>query len=408
VTLLNRVHFEQFTQDERGVTAHARQIETGEDLCVTARYLIGCDGGHSAVRHQLGVRLTGDPVIHRTQSSYIRAPGLLGLMQTPPAWTNLSMNPRRSGTVFAIDGRETWLVHNYLRDNETDFDAVDRDWAIRAILGVGPDFPYEIIGKEDWYGRRLLAERFRDRRVFLCGDAAHIWVPNAGYGMNAGIADAANLAWLIAAHLEGWGTAAILDAYERERQPITEQVSYFAMSQSLEMAKQRRGVPADIEEETPAGEAARAAVGRAAYELNVQQYCAAGLNFGYYYDQSPLITYDGTPHPPYTMGTFTPSTVPGCRVPHVWLADGRSLYDALGAGYTLLRFAPKVGVDSVLRAAALRGVPMQVLDVCAEAAGVYETRLVLARPDQHVAWRGDTEPADALALIDRVRGAAAT
>ena len=152
------------------------------------------------------------------------------------------------------------------------------------------------------------------------------------------------------------GRTVILDAYERERQPITEQVSRFAMDHAHAMAKQRRGVPPEIEEEGPAGDAARAAVGRAAYDLNVQQYCAAGLNFGYYYDDSPIIAYDGAPHPPYSMGDFTPSTVPGCRTPHLWLGDGRSLYDALGPEYTLLRFDPTVAVDGLLAAAAARNV----------------------------------------------------
>ncbi len=406
VTILNRVRFDDLAQNEDGVIARAHNPDTGEDVHVAARYLVGCDGGRSDVRHRIGVHLTGDAVVQRTQSSYIRAPGLLDLLQTAPAWSNLSLNPRRSGNVFAIDGRETWLVHNYLRDDEPDFDAVDRNWAIRAILGVGPDFRYEILGKEDWYGRRLVADRFRDRRVFLCGDAAHIWVPYGGYGMNAGIADAADLAWLLAAHLKGWGADAILDAYERERLPITEQVSYFAMGHAIAIAKQRRDVPAAIEEEGPAGDAARAAVGAAAYDLNVQQYCAAGLNFGYYYDDSPIIAYDGAPHPPYTMGTFTPSTVPGCRVPHLWLDGGRSLYDALGPEYTLLRLDRAVAVEGLLAAAASRGVPLQLLDVAADgAAAVYDTRLVLARPDQHVAWRGDAQPADPLALVDRVRGA---
>ena len=406
VTIRTRTRFEGLAQDDAGVTACARDLDSGEELTVAARYLVGCDGGRSAVRRAIGARLVGDDVITRVQSSYIRAPGLLALLQNAPAWGILSLNPRRSGTVYAIDGRETWLVHNYLREDEADFDAVDRDWAIRAILGVGPDFPYAIISKEDWYGRRLVADRFRDRCIFLCGDAAHIWVPYAGYGMNAGLADAGDLGWLLGARLCGWGAERILDAYERERLPITEQVSHFAMNHAHAMARQRRAVPAKIEEEGSAGAAARAAVGWAAYELNVQQYCCAGLNFGYYYDRSPIIAYDGAPHPPYTMGAFTPSTVPGCRVPHVWLRDGRSFYDVLGRWYTLLRLDRAVEVDALLRAAADRDVPLALLDVEADgAAALYETKLVIARPDQHVAWRGDAPPADPLALIDHLRGA---
>ena len=406
LTLHNRVEFVDFTQDEEGVSAVARALDGGGTLSFKARYLIGCDGGKSEVRRKIGAKLVGDAVVQRVQSSYIRAPSLLGLQSGKRAWVNFSLNPRRSGSVYAIDGRETFLIHNYLREDEADFDSVDRDWAIRTILGVDADFRYKIITKEDWFGRRLVADSFRDRRVFLCGDSAHLWVPYAGYGMNAGLADAANLGWLMAAHLNGWGEAAILDAYVSERQPITEQVSHFAMNHAHAMAKQRGAVPAEIEDETPEGEAARAKLGRNAYDLNVQQYCCGGLNFGYYYDRSPIIAYDGEPHPAYSMAEFTPSTVPGCRTPHIWLKDGTSLYDAMGHDYTLLRFDPAVEVEPLLRAAASRRVPMRLLDIVSdEAPALYKQKLVLSRPDQHVAWRGDAVPADPLALIDRVRGA---
>ena len=138
---------------------------------------------------------------------------------------------------------------------------------------------------------------------------------------------------------------------------------------------------------------------------NVQQYAAAGLNFGYYYDDSPLIAYDGAPHPPYSMGAFEPSTVPGCWTPHVWLADGRSLYDVHGDGYALLRLDPSLDPTPLLGAAAERGVPLRLIDLDpAEAGAVYTTRLLLSRPDRHVAWRGDALPEDVAGLVGRVRG----
>jgi hypothetical protein len=298
-------------------------------------------------------------------------------------------------------------VHNHLLAHEEDFEAVDRDRSLRAILGVDADFGYEILSKEDWIGRRLVADRFRDRRVFIAGDSAHLWVPYAGYGMNAGIADALNLSWHLAAHLAGWADESVLDAYEIERLPITEQVSRFAMDHAQQMIKARGAVPARIEEASAEGEAIRAEEGRKSVALNVQQFCCAGLNFGYFYDRSPLIAYDDERAPAYSMGEFTPSTVPGCRAPHFFLADGRSLYDALGSDYTLLRFDRRVAIAPLTGAAAARGVPLALLDADAEAAPAqYRHALVLCRADQHVAWRGDHAPADPLALIDRLRGAA--
>ncbi len=410
VRILNRTELTGFEQDESGVTATAAHLDSGDEFTIRCAYMIGCDGGRSDIRRQIGAVLEGDPVLQRVQSTFIRAPQLLPMLRAKggtPAWGSFALNPRRSGNVYAIDGRETWLVHSYLKKDETEFDTLDRDGGIRNILGVGSDFEYDIISKEDWIGRRLLADKFRDRRVFICGDAAHIWVPFAGYGMNAGIADAMNLSWVLAAHLQGWAPADILCAYEAERRPITEQVSRFAMNHAIAMTAQRSGVPPHIEEETEEGARERAALGRSAYDLNVQQYCCGGLNFGYYYEDSPIIAYDGDVPPPYTMADFTPSTAPGARVPHIWLADGRSLYDVLAPFYTLLRFDRAVDVEPLLRAAARRGVPLELRDIDSpEAGAIYREKLVLARPDQHVAWRGDAIPDDPLALLDLVRGAA--
>lgn len=408
VTLLNRIMFDRLAAADDHVDVEAHELDGGRPLRIQARYMVGCDGGRSEVRRQIGAKLQGDAVVQRVQSTFIRAPKLIDMLTTAPAWGNFSLNPRRSGNVYAIDGRETWLVHNYLRQSEPDFDSVDRDAALRQILGVGADFSYEVMGNEDWFGRRLVVDKMREGRVFVCGDAAHLWVPYAGYGMNAGLADAANLAWMLAAVVTGWGDEALLDAHARERHPITEQVSHYAMNHAEQMARQRGGVPENIEEESPAGAAARAEIGQSAYDLNVQQYCCGGLNFGYFYDNSPIIYYDGEQAPSYSMANFTPSTVPGCRTPHVFLPGGRSLYDAMGSDHVLLRFDPEVEVNNLVQAARARALPMKVVDVPkTKDCEVFEHKLVLSRPDQHVAWRGDASPGDALALVDHLRGAGA-
>ncbi|MGZ3399318.1 MAG: FAD-dependent oxidoreductase [Caulobacteraceae bacterium] len=406
VTILNRTEFTGFEQDEAGVSAQADDLDSGEAVVVRARYLVGCEGGRSLVRRTIGARLVGDEVIQRVQSSYIRAPGLYERITKPDAWMSYLYSAERAGNLVAIDGRETWLIHNYLLPEEEGFEAVDRDRCIRALLGVGPELDYELLGKEDWIGRRMVADRFRSGRAFICGDAAHLWVPYAGYGMNAGIADAMNLSWMLAAHLKGWAPESVLDAHEKERQPITEQVSRFAMKHAERAIRERTSVPPDLEDATPEGEAARRRVGEAAYALHVQQFACAGLNYGYFYDRSPIIAYDGEAPPTYSMYDYTPSTAPGCRTPHFWLRDGRSLYDALGPDYTLLRFDPHTDVSGLVEAAARARTPLQVLDVdAADIPDAYRHKLLLSRPDRHVAWRADQPPADPDGLIDLIRGA---
>lgn len=406
VQLHNRTQLTSYTQDADGVTVQLLDQDSGTSRALRARYLVGCDGGGSVVRKQMGSKFEGTAVIQRVQSTHIRAPGLLALIPKPTAWCFYSVNPRRCGTVFAIDGHETWLVHNHLHPQEPEFDSVDRDWSIRQILGVDARFEYEVISKEDWVGRRLVADRFRNGRVFIAGDAAHLWVPYAGYGMNAGIADATHLAWLLAARVQGWGDERILDAYEAERQPITQQVSNFAMDHAARMIKARGAVPPNIEADDAAGAAERVRVGAEAYELNVQQFCCAGLNFGSFYSDSTLIVADDEAPPAYTMGSFTPSTVPGCRLPHVWLADGRSVFDALGPAYTLLRRDPHIDASALLRSAEAHGMPLQVLDAEPRDGWPppYRHALLLVRNDTHVVWRGDALPRHCDDLVQRLCG----
>ena len=406
VRLLNRSRLVDLVQDAEGVTVTLMDLDTQYSQNLRAPYVVGCDGGSSFVRKKIGAKLEGTDVIQRVQSTYIRAPGLASLLPGAPAWCYYSVNTRRCGTVFAIDGRETWLVHNHLHPDEPEFDSIDRDQSIRHILGVDGEFAYDIISKEDWVGRRLLANRFREGRVFLAGDAAHLWVPYAGYGMNAGIADATNLAWLLDATLKGWADASILNAYEAERHPITEQVSHFVMNHAQKMIKARRAVPDNIEALDAEGEASRQLIGAEAYELNVQQFCCEGLNFGYYYDNSPIIAHEPEQPPSYSMGSFTASTLPGCRAPHFWLNSGESLYDLLGSGYSLLKFDRSVSVEPLVQEAQRQGLPLKLIDLSSELnkPEAYIHPLLVCRTDQHVVWRGHTLPASLTDWVGMLRG----
>ncbi len=405
ITILSRRQVTAFAQDEDAVTLHFTDCDSGERDTLEAAYLVGCDGARSLVRKGIGARFEGDAEIQKVQSTYFRAPALVDLIPDKPGWMTYLYHPVRAGNLLAIDGRETWLLHNYLLPGETDFEQVDRDACLRMVLGVDEGFEYEVLGNEDWIGRRLVADRFRDRRVFIAGDSAHIWVPYAGYGMNAGIADALDLSWMLAARLQGWGGEALLDAYEAERMPITDQVSRFAMDHAGRAISERTQVPAAILDHTAEGERVRDRLGRQAEQLHVRQFACAGLNFGYFYDASPVIIGDGERAPDYSMSDYTPSTVPGCRVPHFFLGDGTSLYDAMQDGFVLLRLDPDIRVAGIVLSAADRAMPLQVLDIdTGIAPDAYRHALVLVRPDRHIAWRGDEAPADPDCLVATVTG----
>lgn len=405
IRIINRSQVLDCIQDDDGTTCFANNLDTNEAFTIRSKFLIGCDGGRSLIRKKIGASLSGTDVVSRVQSTYIKAPNLIKLQQHERAWATFSINPRRTGNVYAIDGKETWLVHNYLRDIEADFESVDRDWAIRQILGVDEKFEYEILSKEDWFGRRLVADKFREKRIFICGDAAHLWVPMAGYGMNAGIADAMNLSWTLAAYLNGWAGEGILDSYQKERQPITEQVSNFAMNHEFALAKERKSVSPNIEDLSPEGENARVETGRALYDLNVKQYCCAGLNFGYFYDKSNIIQYDGENHPSYTINTFTSSTVPGCRLPHFWLENHESIYDKLGPEFSLLQFGDDAPGKSMVDAAKELNIPLKLIQLGNNYKNdIYKENLILVRPDFHIAWRGNESPKDSFELLKLATG----
>lgn len=409
IKVLYDVEIDEIVQNDIGVEAIGRNVKNGEAVRLKASYAIGCDGGSSAVRRMIGAEFEGDSVISRNRSLIISSDQLGSAAKLSPAWMTWFIQPDILGCLVALNAKDLWAFHFWMPPETPDFEAFDCDAAIQRVAG-GP-VKYTIVQRDDWIGRRLVASRFRDRRIFICGDAAHIWIPFAGYGMNAGIADAMTLSWLLAAVSNGWGAPALLDAFEAERQPVTEQVSKQAMrllEDNMKAGQVRKLIPL-LDKNGSEGDAARRVVGRFFYDQNVGQFAPIGLNFGSFYDRSTIIAYDGEPAPDYDLGTYRPSTVPGCRTPHIWLRDGASLFDRMGPEYTLLRFNPKIDVNALFRAAENRGVPLTLLDLDAsEKSGVYDRSLILSRPDRHIAWRGDELPRNCLELVDLIRGARTT
>lgn len=399
ITLLMHTRLDTFEQGG-DVASQLTDLATRRRIEIASRFIVGCDGGHSTMRKLIGAAFEGDPALTRVVSLHVRAPDLVSRL-AKPAHRYFMVNHVQGGVSVTLDGRELWSFHIMLPTPQSEPADLDRARAIATLTGID-DLKYEIFAEDVWTGRRLLADRFRCGRAFLCGDAAHIWVPNAGYGMNAGIADAENLAWRLAGILQGWGGEGLLDGYARERHPITDQVSRFAKDLAVKnRAAEFRAPPAELSDDTPEGAALRARFGAALYELNLPQFTPLGLNFAYFYDDSPNIVYDGVEAPSYDPGTYTPSTVPGCRAPHILMADGRALYDRLSPDFTLVRTDVSVSVDRLLATARERAVPLEVLDA---PEANYERKLTLVRPDRHVAWRGDHQPEDIAALFDRMSG----
>jgi 2-polyprenyl-6-methoxyphenol hydroxylase-like FAD-dependent oxidoreductase len=395
--------------DVRGdhVAAEIEDAESGRRGTITARYLLGIDGASSSVRHALGFPMLGeDGTTHRAfmggtmLSYYIRSPTLIAASKRPPTNMTWIINPEMRGMMYSQDGRETWVVH-YQVPPGMDWQAVDGKAVIAAMIGRA-DVPFEIISGGPWTGGlALVAEHYRSGPVFLAGDAAHLFTPLGGLGMNTGIGDVMNLCWKLSAVHQGWAGPRLLDSYEIERRPMG--VRNVQLGVRCTHVMDGWALPNDIERPGPAAEAARRAFGGRIMEEDRPQYLTVGIQLGERYEGSPIVCPDGTPAPPDPWDRYAPLDRPGARAPHFWLEPGRAAYDAFGKGFTLLDLGAADGTAALEAAARAHGVPLTTLNL-APPAGLYRAKLVLIRPDQHIAWHGDAV-ADAGAVIDRVRGA---
>lgn len=391
-------------QDADGVTARLEPTDgDGEAETLRTAYVVACEGARSPIRDALGIKLEGTPVLGYATNVLFRSAEFATMHDKGDGRSYLAMGPEGQwASVNAIDGKEIWRFQIRGSLDPESWGKVDVDADLQRF--AGRKFDYEVISVLEWIRRQLVADRYQDGRILLAGDCIHQLTPAGSFGMNTGIGDVTNLSWKIEAALAGWAGERLLESYTLERRPIGKRnVDYAA-------ARYARGediTPTPhILEDSPDGERERREVGERIMS-EVISPPNFGLQIGYRYDDSPIVCQEEGPTPPVERETYTPTTRPGARAPDARLKDGRPVIDLFGRGFVLLRLgggAP--GTEALEDAARARGVPLKTIAIDeVEITELYERPLVLVRPDGHVAWRGDRPPGDALAVIDRARGA---
>jgi 2-polyprenyl-6-methoxyphenol hydroxylase-like FAD-dependent oxidoreductase len=405
VRLRHCVRLERFEDLGDHVAAELVDLQSGACERVVADYLVGCDGATSAIRGALGIGLNGHGVLGHPLHLFFRAPGLLEQCGKAPGTFFLAID--RDGmwaNIRIIDPvNAMWRLMVLDSDGKQTPQTVDKVALVRRA--VGRPFDVEWLGLSIWTRRSVVADAYGRGRVFLAGDAVHQLSPTGALGMNTGIGDAVDLGWKLAAMVQGWGGENLLASYDAERRPIGHRNVGMAAEFYLAHEQFEHGLSA-IEDDTDDGRGLRRRLADEVQQRVGAMFRTIGLQIGYRYEDSPMIVSDGSPATPDHPENFVPSARPGSRAPHAPLGgDAQSILDLYQREFTLVTFH---GADAtaIADAAAKRDVPLNTVTVDdLQAAALYERKLVLVRPDGHVAWRGDTAPADSLAVIDRVRGA---
>lgn len=389
-----------YVESDDGIVAEVEGLGDGCRFRVRADFLVGADGPRSSVRQSLGISYGGatgtqrDFMGGRMLAVYIRSPEFYARVPHPKAWMYNCFNRDRRAFMASVNGSDEFAFHTQLRPGEDESAITLGDAKAAFQRACGAPIDCEVLSFLTWTaGHALVADRMQRGRVFLGGDAAHLFTPTGGLGYNTAIEDAVNLGWKLASVVKGVSPAALLDSYEMERRPValrnTDYARRFADSLGLYAAAP------EIEDATEAGDEARREAGAYLDRHARAEFNIPGITFGGRYDGSPIIVSDGTAPPPDAANVYTPSACPGGRAPHAWLEDGVSLYDLFGFEWTLLQFEQVVSDADTLRHAA-PGVELKLVTLPKHLRDLYATDLVLIRPDQVVAWRGSAAQAGEL------------
>ncbi|MFB6450113.1 FAD-dependent oxidoreductase [Bradyrhizobium tunisiense] len=388
-----------------GIVGEVECLDDGSRFQVRADFLVGADGPRSMVRQSLGIAYGGQTGTHRDfmggrmLAVYLRSPDFYASIPHARAWMYNCFNGDRRAFMASVNGRDEFAFHTQLRPGEDERAITINEAKAAFQRACGAPIDCEVLSFLTWTaGHALVADGMQRGRVFLGGDAAHLFTPTGGLGYNTAIEDAVNLGWKLASVVRGLSPAALLDSYEIERRPValrnTDYARRFADSLGL-------FAPApDIEDATDAGNEARRTAGIYLEQHARAEFNIPGVTFGGRYDGSPIIVSDGSRPPPDAANVYVPSACPGGRAPHVWLDDGVSLYDVFGFEWTLLQFGEAASAHAgVAGAAHALGVDLKLVALPAALRDLYDADLALIRPDQIVAWRGAASQAGAIGQV---------
>ena len=381
--------FLALSQRPDAVSVRVRDLDGRENEILT-RFVVGCDGGSSLVRKQIGVALHGDGDLARLYQGLYHCPELYDRIP-------IENGPGHGRHYHIADARSTFLIMQDSTKHWTLHASVERadDMAAQFERTIGVPIRYDMLYVGPWKLNLLLADRYRVGRVFLAGDSAHLVIPTGGLGMNTGVGDAIDLSWKLQATLEGWGGPALLDSYEIERRQVGDRNVGASRYAFAGRRKWRSLYRSNIRDANPLGQATRDNLGKVADVEQRKTNEMIGAELGYRYVDSPVI-WNHPGGPEHLFREYVPTTWPGARLPHVWLAPGQALHDRIPRGFTLLRLGSSaMDVTGFERAMHARRAPFAVLDVNdAVARDVYGYDLILVRPDLHVVWRGNAAPPD--------------
>ena len=381
--------FLSLRQDEAGVTARVRRSDGGTEE-LRGKYLVGCDGGASPVRKELGIALAGEGNLMQLRQALYRCDELfdrLPIGNGPGKGRHYHVADDKATQLIMQDSTKHWTLHSIVDTNEEMNAAFERT--------VGVPVKYEMLSCDPWRQNLLLAEHYGKGRVFLAGDAVHLVIPTGGLGMNSGVADAIDLSWKLAAALAGWGGPNLLKSYEIERRQVGERNVGASRYATVGRRKWRSMWRPNIRDDTPEGRQSRAVLAAVADVEQRKSNEMIGAELGYRYVDSPVIcNLPGGPE--HLFREYQPTTWPGARLPHVWLNDGTPMQDRLPDGFTILKLGgTQADAAGLQRAVAARGAPIAVLDVPDRIVReVFGYDLILVRPDLHVVWRGNAAPED--------------